>query len=152
MQHHRSKPELPDFEAMAIRAMNRRICFTTALIVAGTLVYASIQPYERFLPTVNELLIPFAVAATAVGLLRLQRPWAPHLTFWDMAAVLLFLSTAAVLAFELPALQAYFEAIGALEEPNGLAESPLAVETTGAAEAPAAALSKTPATPGAKTP
>jgi len=135
-----------------MRAMNRWICSTTAMIVTGTLVYASFQPHEHVLPTVHRLLIPFAIASMAVSLLLMQRPWAPHLTFWDMAVVLLFLSITAALAFELPALQAFFDAIGAQEEPPGLAESPVAVETPDTAEAPAAALSKTPTTPGTKTP
>jgi hypothetical protein len=123
MQHHQTEPEIPDFDMIAARATNRKIWRATALIVAGTLAYASFLPPEHALLTVGNLLLVFAMAAAVLAVLRLQPLWAAHLTFWDMSLMLLAVSAAAMAAFELPALQTYFEAGAATEAPAAIDEA-----------------------------
>ncbi len=123
MQHHQTEPEIPEFDMTAARAANGKIWRATALIVAGTLAYASFLPPEHALLTVGNLLLAFAMAAAALALLRLQPLWAAHLTFWDMSVMLLAVSAAAMAAFEQPVLQAYVEAGAATEATLGLDEA-----------------------------
>lgn len=83
------------------------------LTAAALFLGASFYPSPLVLPILSGFFTISAMVSMVIALAKRQIPTAPILTFWDKAAVLLFLGMGAGLLSDMQAAQSYVEALQA---------------------------------------
>ena len=96
----------PPPERIAV-AVNRAMLFLAALTVTVIFFMASFQPFPVLLPTMSSLLTSCAFAAIVLAVVRVQRLNSAFLTFWDLAAIWLFLAIGLGLLTDHAAVEAH---------------------------------------------
>ncbi len=129
-------------EVIAV-AVNRTMVYLAVLTVTVIFFVASFQPRPILLPAMSSLLTMCAFAAGIFALVRVQPFNAPFLTFWDLAAVWLFLAIGLGLLADPAAIEAYHASV--FESPAPTASESVAADAP--APAPEAAASVTPQAP-----
>ena len=125
-------------------AVNRTMMYLAVLTVTVIFFVASFQPRPILLPAMSSLLTICAFAAGLFALVRVQPFNAPFLTFWDLAAVWLFLAIGLGMLADPEAIEAYHASV--FDDPAQAASETVTAEPS--APAPAASASATPpATP-----
>lgn len=88
------------------------------LTAAALFLGASFYPSPLVLPILSGFFTISAMVSMAIALAKRQTLTAPILTFWDKAAVLLFLGMGAGLFTDMQAAQSYVEALQATAAQN----------------------------------
>ena len=102
---------LPQPPGTVVAMVNRAMLIVTALTIATIFLIASFFPRPLVLPAMSELLTICAVVAAVVAIFRRQPFRAGYFTFWDKAALLMFLSLGAQILSDEQKVDAYFQTI-----------------------------------------
>ena len=105
-------------------AVNRTMFYLAVLAVTVIFFVASFQPRPILLPAMSSLLTMCAVAAGVFALIRVQSFNAPYFTFWDLAAVWLFISIGLGLLTDTEAVEAYLASTAESATPAAPAPTP----------------------------
>lgn len=105
-------------------AVNRAMLFLALLTVTVIFFVASFQPHPLVLPTMSGLLTSCAFAAIVLALVRVQPLNAPFVTFWDLAAIWLFLTLGLGLLTDYAAVDAYDASIAKTAVPETTPPAP----------------------------
>ncbi len=131
-------------------AVNRTMMYLAVLTVTVIFFVASFQPRPVLLPAMSSLLTICAFAAALFALVRVQPFNAPFLTFWDLAAVWLFVAIGLGMLADPEAIKAYHASVLDASSPAGsetaAAEQPVPTPQAGASATPPAPPPAAPAT------
>ncbi len=113
MQAQEPKTKTPPTVGDLVSAHNRGMITITMLTAAVLFLGASFYPSPLVFPILSGFFTISAMVSMVIALAKRQNPIAPIFTFWDKAAVLLFLGIGAGLLTDMQAAQSYVEALQA---------------------------------------
>ena len=102
---HQATPPTPDDR----RQRNRGILLTLAMLCTVMLLLVSTLPTVLIPPALSQLLVYASLGAVVVAMFRRERMFPRHLTHWDQAAALTFLSLVVGAFTDLESLGAFLE-------------------------------------------